>query len=473
MMTESEASRLVLHAVQAVKEEPLVRYVYGESGAGGMSPPQRDFHTSQARKRAFIAANKIGKSFAGAASAWMYITARHPFRDVPPPGSEGWLLCPDLQTGWKTVSKAMHSLEPSGALHPSCHYVDGVGYLYRGRKILKVSEDLGGGILIGKGCEQSLLSLEGERVQWAWVDEPPKQGHFQGLRARLAMDMGDLWISMTPVGRPVEWLKTLLEGDTDQGIEPESGWFVQHVELSLENAPHRTPEDIAAQIAECSPWEHNQRILSQWDGLTADRWVTGFSEGNVFEDDAAPERVEAVGLGWDHAERPGGSVCHLVVYDGSTVWVLAEHTNTETSTPFSEAEDVKKMLEKWGVSLNDISDARGDTNSAGRFGMGFSMNEVYMRAFSKLTGSSRPPFRIQVPYKRKGSVAARVRLISNACVDGRLRVHSSCTKLIHSLRHWRGESHGSLKDPFDSMGYISEVYLSPALSSGSGRLIIG
>jgi hypothetical protein len=471
-MNQIEAARLVLNASQAIKEEPLLSYAYSEPGAGGMSPPQRDFHSNTERKRAFIAANKIGKSYAGAAEAWFHLLARHPFRDVPPPGSEGWLLCPDLQTGWKTVSKALHMLEPSDVLNPSCKYVDGIGYLYRGRKILKVSDALGGGIMIGKGCEQALLSLEGERVQWAWVDEPPKYGHFQGLRARLSMDLGPLWLTLTPVGRPVEWLKTLLEGDTDMNVEPESGWFVQHVALTIENAPHRTAEDIQAQIDECSPWEHNQRILSQWDGLTADRWVTGFSEANLFTDDLAPSQVESIGLGWDHGERPGKSVCYLTVFDGSTVWVLAEHSNTETSTPFSEAQEVKKMLEKWGVSLTDISDARGDTNSAGRFGMGFSMNEIYMRAFSKLNESSRPPFRIQVPYKRKGSVAARVRLISNACVDGRFRVHSSCSKLIHSLRHWRGENN-DLKDPFDASGYIAEVYLSPALSSGSGRMLIG
>jgi len=51
-------------------------------------------------------------------------------------------------------------------------------------------------------------------------------------------------------------------------------------------------------------------------------------------------------------------------------------------------------------------------------------------------------------------------------------VHRNCSRLIHTLRHWRG-GNDDLKDPFDAMGYISEVFLSPALSSGgSGRMII-
>jgi hypothetical protein len=460
-------------AAKGYLADPLLRYRMDTAGGrGGMSPPQKDFHISQSRKRAFIAGNKLGKSYAGGAEAWFHLLADHPFRDTPPPGSEGWLLCPDLQTGWRTVSKAMRELQPPDVLDPACKYVEGVGYLYRGLKIIKVSDAHGGGLLIGKGCEQTLLALEGARVQWAWVDEPPKEGHFYGLRARLAMDMGPLWITATPIGRPVAWLRNLVEGSSEESVEPEEGWDVWHVELTEENAPHRTPEDIAAQRSECSPWEFRQRILSEWDGLTADRWVSGFTEGNLFDEDDAPTTVENIGIGWDHGERPGKSICYLVAYDGNAVWVLDEYSNTDRSTPLQEAEAIREMLARWGLDLYGVTEARGDSNSAGRLGMGFSMNDLYMRAFAELVGSSRAPFQIQVPYKKRGSVSARVRLVSNACVDGRLRVNRKCARLIHTLRHWRG-ANDDLKDPFDAMGYISEVYLAPALiRDAPGRMII-
>lgn len=467
-MIQSDAA----FVVESLAREPIVRYCYCRPGSNGMSPPQRVFHSSQLRKRAFIAANKIGKSYAGAFEAWAHLLGRHPLREVPLPGSEGWLLAPDLKTGWKTASKAMRQLEPIGTLDVSCRYVEGIGYLYRGQKIIKLSDNYGGGIMVGKGCEQTLLALEGERVNWAWVDEPPKEAHFRGLRARLAMDMGPLWLTLTPVGRPVEWLRTLLEGSDEESIEPEPGWDVWHVPLSIETAPHRTVEDIEAQINECSPWEYQQRILSDWNGITKGRWVSGFTEGNIFDDIEAPSKVEAIGLGWDHGELPGKSLCYLVVFDGLSVWVLDEYSNDDRSTPATEAAAVVEMLERWGLSMSDVSDARGDVNSGGRLGMGFTMNELLMRAFAHIAGTSRPPFRIAVPYKKRGSVDARVRLTSNACVDGRLRVHHKCAKLINALRHWRGENN-DLKDPFDAAMYISEVYLSPALSPNSaGRLII-
>ena len=458
---------------RAYQADPLTRYAIEPPGQrGGMSPPQRSMHQSKARKRAFLAANKVGKSYWGSAEAWFHMMGRHPFRDVPEPGSTGWVLCSDLRTGWEVISDVMHELEPPGVLHESCKYVPGVGYLYRGTKQIMWAN---GASMGGKGWEQSLLALESKRIQWAWIDEPPKEAHFHGLRARLTMDVatkggGNIFLTMTPVGRPCEWLRRILEGSIKDNVDPEPDWHVEHIELSLENAPHRTEEDIEAQKMECSPWEYNQRIKAEWDGVTKGRWVSGFSEANIFDDDHLPTQVESVGLGWDHGELPGKSVCYLVAWDGFTVWVLDEYTNEERSTPSTEAQGVADMCRKWGVALTDIDKAVGDSNSAGKLGIGFTINELIMREFAKLTGGSRPPFEIRVPYKRRGSIDARVRLLSMACVDGRFRVHHGCTKLISSLRHWRG-GNDDLKDAFDAVSYISELYVAPGAEAKSEFMI--
>ena len=414
--------------------------------------------------------DKLGKTYASSAEAWFHLLGAHPFRDVPAPGSEGWLLAPDLSTGWKTACKALHELQPPGVLDPSCYFVPGIGYLYRGRKILKVSPEFGGGFLIGKGCEQSILALEGERIQWGWCDEIPKQAHWNAFRARLTMDMGDLWLSATPIGRPCGWLRNSVEGNVEEGVEAEPGWFVQHVPLTPENCPHRSKEDIEAQIAETSPWEYNQRILSQWDGLTADRWITGFTEGNVFDDEEEIHASET-GIGWDYGEQPGKSIGMLVAWDNTTVWVLGEVCNLDDNTPRQEAAQMLALLKVWGIEPYGITEARGDSNSAGRLGVGFSMNQIMERAFADELGLAKPPFSLRVPYKGKGSVRARIRMLSHASMDGRFRVHKSCTRLINSLRHWRG-GNDDLKDALDSVGYIADHWLSPGGATGPGRLIV-
>ena len=129
-----------------------------------------------------------------------------------------------------------------------------------------------------------------------------------------------------------------------------------------------------------------------------------------------------------------------------------------------------EMCKRWGVALTDIQEAVGDSNSAGKLGIGFTINDLIGREFAKLCGTSRPPFNIKVPYKRRGSIDARVRLLSMACVDGRFRVHNGCTKLVSSLRHWRG-GNDDLKDAFDAVSYIAEIYISPGAENKSEFMI--
>ena len=103
--------------------------------------------------------------------------------------------------------------------------------------------------------------------------------------------------------------------------------------------------------------------------------------------------------------------------------------------------------------------------------MGLSVNDMLERAFADLVGSSRPPFSIRVPYKGRGSVKARARMLNAASVDGRFFVHESCSSLIHTLRHWRGENN-DLKHSYDAVSYICDVYLQPDYGDDHGRLII-
>jgi hypothetical protein len=243
---------------------------------------------------------------------------------------------------------------------------------------------------------------------------------------------------------------------------------VQRVILNADNCPHRDPESIAQQIAGYGPWEYAQRVEGAWEGISNDAWIA-FGEENVFTD--PPDGIERLGLGWDHGEKPGASVCYLVGWDGYRLWVLDEYTSNERNTPKAEAREIADMLKAWGIGLHQIDEARGDANSAGRLGLGFSVNELLERGFAEVLGQSRPPFTIQVPWKGSGSVKARARMMSSACVEGRFMVHQDCHRLIGALRHWRGESGGDYKHHFDAVGYIAEVYLTESLAE-SGYLII-
>jgi len=457
----------------AMETDGLHRYLNAAPGQGGMSPAQRAAHMSQHPRRILCGGNQIGKSRFLCSEAWWFATSSHPFRESPAPGSIGWIVCADLRAGWPNISRKLREIEPPGILDPRQKYDDARGYTFSGSKLIRLKS---GSLIFGRSGTQEIIALSGATIDWLAFDELPKRGHFSEARSRVAVASasaagGPVIMGFTPIGRPVDWLRDTVAGNPETGSTPREEWDLHRVALTPENCPHRTPEDIQTQIESYGPWEYRQRVLGEWDGVSVDRWIPGFSELCVFGDDEAPRNVEAVGLGWDHGERPGASVCYLVAWAGDRLWVLAEYMSKERNTPKTEAIEIRDMLKPWGIGLHQIDEARGDSNSAGRLGLGISVNETLERAFADLAGSSRPPFQIRVPYKGRGSIKARARLLNSAAIDGRFRVHEGCTKLIHSLRHWRGENN-DLKHPFDALAYIADVYLAPGLSGESGRLLI-
>ena len=123
-----------------------------------------------------------------------------------------------------------------------------------------------------------------------------------------------------------------------------------------------------------------------------------------------------------------------------------------------------------GVDFDQVAVARGDSNSAGRRGIASSVNELMNRAVARELGRSRSPCPLRPPYKGPGSVKARARIMSSACIEGRLYVHQDCQRLIHTFRHWMGGE--KLKHPFDAAGYICEHWLSPVTRAGAPYTLV-
>jgi hypothetical protein len=452
-------------ASTAYKQNGLAQYELEQPGRGGMSPGQRKFHESQHQRRLLIGGNQIGKTRSLCFEAWTHALGRHPFRETPSAPNLGWVMTADLRGGWANFSRKMREIMPPGSVSDRCFYDDARGFTRGGSKIIELSN---GSLIVGKSGSQDQMALSGATIDWLGIDELPKRSHWSEARSRVAVNSAPVFMCFTPIGRPAEFLRDWCEGNPSTGEPAREDWDVQRVKLSPENCPHRDPESIRNQIAGYGPWEYAQRVEGAWEGISTDAWIS-FSEDNIFED--PPTGIERLGIGWDHGEKPGASVAYLVGWDGYRLWVLDEYASNDRNTPKAEAKEIAEMLRAWGVGLHQIDEARGDANSAGRLGLGFSVNELLERAFADLLGQSRPPFNIQVPWKGSGSVKARARMLSSACVEGRFMVHQDCTRLISALRHWRGESGGDLKHHFDAVGYISEVYLTESLAD-SGYLII-
>lgn len=473
-MTEAVSIR---SAATATSADPLRVYAHELAGFGGHSPPQETFHRSQERKRLLRWPNQSGKTRAGAAEAWWHALGEHPYRDVPKAPSLGSVLCADLKNGWSKLCVKMREVEPPGALHHDCTYDDVRGYLFRGKRAIGLAN---GSIIQAFGSEQPLTALASDTVDWQWIDEPPKRAHWGEFRRAAAAKMAPVWVTLTPIGRPVAWLRNIVDGDAARGtpaLEPD--WDQQVGTLDRTHCPHRSAESIQQQIDECDPQDRNQRIKAGWVGVSLARWIPGFANllgVDVFDDDEVlPPEADVCALGADYGERPGATVWMLILVDevSSRVWVLGEWVSQGRLTEVEEAQAVHdELLKAWSVTWHNISMMRGDSNSSGRRGVATSINDLMTRAIARSAKLPRCPFNIETPYKGPGSVRARARMVNTAILEGRLKVHEGCTNLRETLSHWCGQSNSELKHAFDAFGYIAEDWLAPEGAFKTSRFFI-
>ena len=442
----AELERAWLHHI---KTDPLFAYSECAPGQGGMSPGQEAFHADGAHRRVLQAANQIGKTRAGSAEAWWHLTGRHPFREVKP--SDGWIIIPDLND-WPKISKKLREIEPPGVLDAGCKYDSAKGYTYRGARGLKVQT---GALALPKSGTQQQTALAGETLGWLWFDEPPRESHWGEALTRVAVSGGSAWLTFTPIGKPLTWLKVYLHGDAETGETGHPDWSITLVKLTPENVPHRTPENIAAQIAEYSPWEYAQRVEAAWEGVTKDRWFSGFTEGCVI--DSAPTQVDRIGIGADYGQGAGRTYIVLVAMAAGKLYAIDEYSAPANSVPAADAKAVLDMLARNGLAPHHVSAYKGDVNSGGTLGLGLSINDLMGREFARLTKSARCPFDISTPMKGRGSVEAGRRLLNTAFLSGSAFLTTDVPRLAYSCRHWRGGAEE--KDACDAVRYIASEFL--------------
>lgn len=326
-------------------------------------------------------------------------------------------------------------------------------------------------ILLANGSDIELLSYEdpvaaheGAELDGAYLDEPPPIGHLGATQSRLFDRRGQLIIGATMVGAPgaVDYLREMVEGDDptpkDGRTEHTSGW-VQYVgQLSIAACPWKGEAELADQlrILSASPWDYAQRALGAWEGVTHGRRFGLFTESNVSR--AAPDGEVKIGLSFDHGEVVGRQHVLLFAWRGQKIWFLDEYTNPVSTTPETDAHEVKRMLDRHRIDLRSIDYAVGDSNTMGKGFGGWRVNDALESAFAGMRNRGRAPFRIVAPDKSHGHEVWQQRLINVACDHGHLKVHPRCAGFIRTLKNWKGGTRpgsddGELVHAADCGGY--------------------
>ena len=426
------------------------------------TPKQLDFHKSQAARRLCRSGNQTGKSAAGASEAWYHATGSHPWREVPLAPSIGWVVVSDLENHYPTICRKLRDVEPSHLIGPNTLYDSARGYRTRGRRLIELTN---GSIVEFRSGRGEITALASATVDWIWYDEPPMESHYSESISRIAVrrlpsgGRAPAWMTMTPVGRPCGWIRLMVEGDESAGTPPTENWHQTVIRLTPEDCPHRSPESLQQQIASYLPSEVAQRTNGDWEGVTFERLLTGYSEDTLFDDEELPDREWGVGLTFDHGERVNSEVCLLYAYDESAneVWVIDEYVSLGRTTTQQDALGVLEMLDRNGLNIATVTRAHGDTNSAGKSAL-ISVNRLLEESIAEALGIDphSPPLRILGASKRPGSVLWGSRVVNIALLSRRLRVSPRCRKLIEGMKHWRGTKQGAdaeLTHSLDALRY--------------------
>lgn len=343
----------------------------------------------------------------------------------------------------------------------------------------------------GSTCE--LLSYEQDPAAHAsdsmdivLLDEPPPPAHFTEAESRVFDVGGQVWVTLTAVGRPVEWFREVVEaGIADRKAGRGPGWSFYQFGLSRQNCPWYTEEQILERIREVSrtPWEYAQRIDGAWDGVSEDRRFATFDTPNLLTlgvklVDAwpAPQQRVHLALSVDHGEGPGHS--HWILFgwqvvspdNGSTanpelyVRAIAEWTNARRMSARRESAAVRDRLAEVGVQLDMLSWVVGDTNALAKSETAKTLNELFEIEFARLMGADSAAPRLRVRPARKGPDSVQGGIaVCNALFDSQagagpaLQVSEACVGVVQSLRHWGGKD-DELKHAADAFRYgVNEI----------------
>ena len=364
------------------------------------------------KERLFMAANRVGKSEAGAYELTCHLTGLYPpwwagrRFDTP---VECWAVGTNSQTTRDIVqAKLLGSVQLPGTGMIPAHLIlstissRGLPGALEGAVIKHSS---GGSSLLGlKTYEQGRPSFEGTSKHVIWCDEEPPADCYTEMLYRTVTTKGIVMVTFTPLQGMSAVVKGFLEPETDASAE-----FKTFIQAGWKDVPHLDVDERRALMATTPPYQIAAR--TEGEPSLGSGAIYPISEKDILVPTAEiPEtwrRVYAMDVGWNRtavvwgAQDPGSG--QIILYD--------EHYQGQ-GEPASHAEAIKARGE-WMSGVIDPASS-GSSQIDGR-----TLIQIYGRLGLKLDPAV-------------NAVEAGITETWNLLVSGRLKVQEH-------LRNWRSE----------------------------------
>jgi hypothetical protein len=228
-----------------------------------------------------------------------------------------------------------------------------------------------------------------------------------------------------------------------------------------------TRTKIEAFASACLPIEKDMRLHGGWDVVHTDRYLPNWGPECVTTD--MPPTGARLAIGIDHGTGAGKQAAALIAIhqrDGwPHIWLLEEYRGDGFTTPEQDARGILDMLERRGLSYDDVDHWVGDRATGLDSREVRKSNKLMYVALARLLGrreDSPRMKRIEVPNKRPGSISAGYRLL-NAVMGRRDETgmrHFRCAPHLKEFpdaaRQWKGAAKDPLKDILDAVRYPVE-----------------
>lgn len=416
-MTETQRARLtaVVEELQR-RRSARIHTFFPDDGphCRALYPKHIEFFAAgaQFKERLFMAANRIGKSEAGAYEVTCHLTGQYPAwwtgRRFAEP-VEVWACGTNSQTTRDIVqAKLLGAVQAPGTGMIPAHLIAstttarGLPGALEGAQVKHVT---GGLSILGlKSYEQGRQSFEGTAKHVIWCDEEPPADCYTEMLYRTVTTKGIALVTFTPLQGMSDVVKGFIEPDTDKAKDFK--WFVQ---AGWKHVPHLDEEQKRALLA-TTPL-HQIQARTEGEPMLGAGAIYPIGEPEILtptcEIPDTWRRVYALDVGWNKtaalwgAEEPGTGIVHL----------YAEHYQGQ-GEPASHAEAIKARGE-WIAGVIDPA-SLGSSQIDGR---------TLMDIYGKLGLRLEPAV---------NAVEAGLTEVWNLLVSGRLKVQEH-------LHNWRSE----------------------------------
>lgn len=377
------------------------------------------------KERLFMAANRVGKSTAGAYEVALHLTGRYPawwngkrFKEA----GEWWACGTNAETTRDIVQAELlgkvdalgTGMIPGDLILHTTNRHGGNGAL-ESAWIQHVS---GKKALLGlKTYEQGRKSFEGTSKQGIWCDEEPPLDCYTEMLYRTITTRGVALITFTPLQGMSEVVKSFLEPEKKESKE-----FKWYVQAGWKDVPHIPEEEKKILIATTPPYQIDARTNGE-PSLGAGA-IYPIAESEITVDpfpipDTWP-RAYGMDVGWNRtaviwgAKDPGSGVIYL----------YSEHYQGQ-GEPASHAHAIKSRGD-WIPGVIDPA-SLGSSQVDGR---------QLMQMYSELGLKLSPAV---------NAVEAGITEVWQLLVSGRLKIFSSCQNFFREFRKYHRDDKGNGK----------------------------